>query len=146
MLSIRNPLAVLLTCCLIVGPALAQSTAPGAVVAPVCLDRPADVDARRSLFVTELDVVQQAVSLEDVLAKLASDSGIPGLGPDDLWQQWWDTQNVAPGLALGSNCDDVVDSQGNATINGFPIHCPRNEGAEIGVEPFPPRATRGALT
>ena len=138
MLSLRNPLAVLLTCCLSVGPALAQSTAPSTAVAPVCLDAPADVDARRSLFVTELDVVQQAVSLEDVLAKLASDSGIPGLGPDELWQQWWDTQNTAPGLALGPNCDDAVDSQGNATINGFPIQCPRNEGTEINVDPFTP--------
>jgi len=138
MLYIRHPLAVLLVCWLIVGPALAQSTVPGTAVAPVCIDPPADIDARRSLFITELDVVQQAFSLEEVLAKLASDSGVPGLGPDDLWQQWWDTQNVAPGLALGSNCDDVVDSQGNAAINGFPIQCPRNEGTEIGVDPFTP--------
>jgi hypothetical protein len=123
-MAIQRPLTALLLCCLLVGPAAAQSG-------------PA-VDPRRSLFVTEIDVVQQAFSLEEVLTKLASDSGVPGLGPDDLWQQWWDTQNLAPSLDLGEHCDDVVDPQGNATINGFPIQCPRNEGAEIGVDPFAP--------
>ncbi|MFP8880179.1 MAG: hypothetical protein VCE43_12395 [Myxococcota bacterium] len=137
-MPIRKTLTLLLAWSLIAGPAVAQTTVPGSVVAPVCIDPRADVDPRRSIFVTELDVVQQAFTLEDVLAKLASDSGDPALTPDLLWQQWWDTQNVAPGLALGSNCDDVVDSQDNPTINGFPIQCPRNEGAEIGVDPFTP--------
>ncbi|MEE2672927.1 MAG: hypothetical protein VX466_03975 [Myxococcota bacterium] len=133
-MTIRRSLALLLACSLIAGPAAAQLAA----LQPVCVDPAADVDPRRSLFVTELDVVQQAFSLEEVLAKLASDSGIPGLRPDDLWEQWWDTENLAPGLGLGPNCDDVVDPQGNATINGFPIQCPRNEGAEINVDPFTP--------
>jgi hypothetical protein len=134
MMTIRKPLALMLACSLFAGLAAARSTA----VQPVCVDPAADVDPRRSLFVTELDVVQQAFSLEEVLAKLASDSGIPGLRPDDLWQQWWDTENLSPGLGLGPNCDDLVDSQGNPTINGFPIQCPRNEGAEINVDPFTP--------
>ena len=132
-MMIRKSLALLLACSLIAGPAAAQS-----VVQAACVDPASDVDPRRSLFVTELDVVQSAFSLEEVLAKLASDSGIPGLRPDDLWQQWWDTENLSPGLGLGPNCDDVVDSQGNATINRFPIQCPRNEGAEINVDPFTP--------
>jgi len=137
---IRNTLTLLLVGSLIAGPAAAQSIAPGAAVAPVCTDPRADVDPRRSLFVTELDVVEQAFSLEEVLAKLAADSGDPTLTPDTLWQQWWDTQNLSPGLGLGPNCDDSVDAQGNPAINGFPIQCPRNEGTEINVDPFTPGA------
>jgi hypothetical protein len=99
-----------------------------------------DVDARRSLFVTELEVVQNAISLEDVLGRLARESQIPGLQAIDLWDQWWDTQNTSPGLGLGLNCDDFVDTQGNPAINGFPIECPRNEGNEINATPFDPRS------
>ena len=133
----RKSLALLLASYLMAGPAIAQSTRMP-TAGPRCAVPSPDVDPRRSLFVTELDVVQQAFSLEEVLSKLASDSGIPGLGADDLWQQWWDTQNPSPGLGLGANCDDAVDPQGNATINRFPIQCPRNEGTEIQVDPFTP--------
>jgi len=135
---IRDTLTLLLAWALIAGPATAQSSLPASAIAPVCTDPTADVDPRRSLFVTELDVVQQAFTLEEVLAKLATDSGDPTLTPDLLWQQWWDTQNTSPGLGLGPNCDDVVNAQGNPTINGFPIQCPRNEGSEINADPFTP--------
>ena len=87
---------------------------------------------------TELDVVQSAISLEDVMEKLVADSPDPGLTPDLLWAQWWDTQNPVPGLGLGANCDDQLDAQGDPALNGFPIQCPRNEGGEVNVDPFTP--------
>lgn len=135
---IRQFFAALLAGLLGTGPALAQVSGPFSPVRPMCVDTAPDVDPRRSLFVTELDVVQPAISLEDVMAKLVADSGDPGLTPDLLWAQWWDTQNQGPGLGLGSNCDDVVNSQGEAVINRFPVQCPRNEGSEINVDPFTP--------
>lgn len=106
---------------------------------PQCRARPpVDVDVRRSLFVTERQVVERTVSLEDVLDTLAWDSGIPDLEAIDLWDQWWDTQNASPGLGQGLNCDDMLDANGNPSINGFPVQCERNEGGEIGVDPFDP--------
>ncbi len=59
-----------------------------------------NVDPRRSLMVTEVDVVSNAISLGEVMDKLASDSGIANLDRDQLWTQWWDTQNPGPGLGL----------------------------------------------
>jgi len=137
-MSIRKAFVLLLAWSLAAGPAMAQIAVPGTQSGPICVDPAPDVDPRRSLFITELEVVQQAVSLEQVLAKLAADSGEPGLTPDLLWQQWWDTQNKGPGLDLGAHCDDATNSQGEEVINGFPIQCPRNEGDETAVDPFTP--------
>ncbi|MEE2679665.1 MAG: hypothetical protein VX546_13880 [Myxococcota bacterium] len=137
-MSIRAFLAVLLAGLMGAGPAFSQVFGPISPTRPICLDTAPDVDPRRSLFVTELDVVQSAISLEDVMTKLVADSGDPNLTPDLLWAQWWDTQNQGPGLGLGANCDDAVNAQGEATINRFPIQCPRNEGTEINVDPFTP--------
>ena len=97
-----------------------------------------NVDPRRSLMVTEVDVISNAISLGEVMDKLASDSGIPNLDRNQLWAQWWDTQNPGPGLGLGSNCNDQVDTNGMASLNGFPLDCPRNEGSEINHNPFDP--------
>jgi len=136
-MSIRRFLIPLLAALVAAGPALAQLSPPPAD-GPLCPVGGPDVDPRRSVFVTELDVVQSAISLEDVMSKLVADSGDPSLTPDRLWAQWWDTQNPGPGLGLGAHCDDAVNPQGEAVINGFPVQCPRNEGAEIGVDPFTP--------
>ena len=133
-MPIKPVLALALAGLLVAGQAAAQLTA----AAPVCLVPHADVDPRRSLFVTELEVLEQAVSLEDVLGALADDVGNPAFGPLTLWQQLWDTQNTGPGLGLGFNCDDQLDANGNPVLNGFPIQCPRNEGAEVNVDPFDP--------
>ncbi len=97
-----------------------------------------NVDPRRSLMVTEVDVINNAISLGEVMDKLALDSGIPNLDRDQLWAQWWDTQNPGPGLGSGSNCNDHIDTNGMATLNGFPLDCPRNEGSEISHNPFDP--------
>jgi len=134
----RDLVAVLLAALLAAGPVLAQQSLPTPSAGPLCPVKVPDLDPRRSLFVTELDVVQSAISLEDVMSKLVADSPDPNLTPDLLWAQWWDTQNPAPGLGLGANCDDQVDAQGDPALNGFPIQCPRNEGGEIHVDPFTP--------
>ena len=97
-----------------------------------------NVDTRRSLMVTEVNVVGNAISLREVMDKLVGDSGITTLDRHRLWAQWWDTQNTGPGLGLGSNCDDQIDSLGNPTLNNFPLDCPRNEGSEVSNNPFDP--------
>jgi hypothetical protein len=97
-----------------------------------------NVDARRSLMVTEVNVVRNAISLREVMDKLVDDSGITNLNRRRLWAQWWDTQNTGPGLGLGANCDDQVDPLGNPTLNRFPLDCPRNEGSEVSSNPFDP--------
>jgi hypothetical protein len=135
----RQILALLLINLILGAPAQAQLLSPRPITSgPVCIQPVPDVDPRRSLFVTELDVVQNAISLEDVLGRLARESRIPGLQAIDLWDQWWDTQNPSPGLGLGLNCDDQMNSQGSPSINGFPIECPRNAGNEINIDPFDP--------
>lgn len=125
---------------LLAGPALGQQLLPLPAPEPACIAARPDIDPRRSLFVTEKTVVSRAFSLEEVLGKIARDSGVPGLSARDLWLQWWDTQNPKPGLGLGLHCDDGVDAPADAMLNGFPIQCPRNEGAEIHVDPFDPSA------
>ena len=139
-MTLRNTMMIGLVTYLVAGIATAQVRlpAPGLSAGPQCYQPPTDIDVRRSLFVTDLDVVESAISLEDVLGALARDSGIPGLRAIDLWDQWWDTQNASPGLGLGPNCDEMVDANGNPAINQFPIQCERNEGSEINVDPFAP--------
>ncbi len=95
-----------------------------------------DIDSRRSLMVTEVNVVSNAISLGEVMDKLVADSGVANLTKRRLWAQWWDTQNQAPGLGLGPNCDDHVNASGQALLNDFPLDCPRNEGSEITHNPF----------
>jgi hypothetical protein len=110
-----------------------------AQVFPVCpVPINVNVDVRRSLMVTEVNVLRRAVSLREVMGKLANDSGINGLTPRRLWAQWWDTQNANPGIGPGPHCDDRVDSMGNPILNGFPLDCPRNEGSEVSSNPFDP--------
>ena len=131
----RNLLALLLCQLLLAGPALAQAVP--IATGPQCLQPAPRLDARKSLFVTEVDVVQNAISLEDVLTRLARESQIPGLQPIDLWQQWWDTQNSSPGLGLGANCDDFSNAQGDPALNGFPIvpNCDFSPAARVQTSP-----------
>jgi hypothetical protein len=49
-----------------------------------------------------------------------------------LARQLWDTQNTIAGaqtLAANPQCNETVNGSGQATINGFPIQCARNEGS-----------------
>ncbi len=133
-MSPRQCLIQLLSICLLATPALGQLPIP----APVCPAVPADVEPRRSLFVTDLEILQH-FELEQVMNQLARQSRVPGLQAIDLWSQWWNTQNPAgPGVGPGPHCDDQVDQAGNETLNGFPYQCPRAEGGEASVDPFDP--------
>ena len=143
-MTFNTYVATTLIAALLAGPASSQLLPALPAPGPACLSPIADVDPRRSLFITEVEVVEQAFSLEEVLDQLARDSGVPGLTAQDLWVQWWDTQNEnLPSIGGGGSeihCDDQTDSLGNPAINGYPIQCPRNEGSETSADPFNPRS------
>ena len=61
-----------------------------------------------------------AFTLKEVLRKLALDSREPGLTPGDVWREWWDTQNLAPGLEMGAHCDDNGMIDGRGLLNAGP--------------------------
>lgn len=94
-------------------------------------------DRRLSLFITDTNTVEQ-ISFEDVLSQLVEQSGDAKLTPTVLFQQWWDTQNLRPGLGLGPHCDDesTPDANNLSMMNKFPYRCPRNEGEEAQSDPF----------
>ena len=58
------------------------------------------VDTRRSLVVTE-QAILAGFSFQRVMTQLAAQSGVPGTTALSLFQQWWDTQNPAPGTTSG---------------------------------------------
>ncbi|HYQ45606.1 MAG TPA: hypothetical protein VER11_26715 [Polyangiaceae bacterium] len=94
------------------------------------------IDVRRSLVVTEQTILAR-FSLQRVLTQLAAQSGVPGLTATALFQQWWDTQNPAPGLYAGPHCDDTVTPPIGSTINGYPYLCRDGaEGAQASCDPF----------
>jgi len=94
------------------------------------------IDVRRSLAVTEQTILSR-FSLQRVLTQLATQSGVPGLTATALFQQWWDTQNPAPGLYAGPHCDDTVTPPIGSTINGYSYLCREGaEGAQASCDPF----------
>jgi hypothetical protein len=96
------------------------------------------IDQHRSLVVTE-QAILAGFTLERVMDQLVAQSGVPGLTSLQLFQEWWDTQNPAPGLAGGAiHCDDEVDALGQTTLNGFPYTCRAKplEGGQAEVNPF----------
>ena len=73
---------------LLTSPSLAQTLTRGLqCVSPL----PHDVDPRRSLFVTELDVLDEAFSLDDLRGAVAADFYNPRVDAKFLWKQLWDT-------------------------------------------------------
>src|SRR5262245_40930555 len=98
------------------------------------------IDPVRSLFVTDRAVLDsdpgQLFSLERVFDQLVAQSRVPRLTSQGLWHQWWDTFNARPGLGLGPHCDSHLTPEGQPGLNGFPLDCPRQEGAEATVAPF----------
>jgi hypothetical protein len=103
------------------------------------------LDARRSLAVTD-EVILAHFSFEEVMNRLAEQSGIPGLTGLRLYQEWWDSQRKASrGLKLGGpHCDDEKLSDGKPGFNGFAYSCPRAEGDQAGENPFLEPATNPA--
>lgn len=93
--------------------------------------------AHRSFAVTEKHLIDD-FTLERVLKQLVVQSGIPGLTPLDLFQQFWDTQNPAQQSAgtAGPHCDDQHTWLGVPGLNDFPWECPREEGFQAWVDPF----------
>jgi hypothetical protein len=75
-----------------------------------------------SLEVTDFDSVRQ-ISFSQVMGNLAKQSGDPTFTKEILFDQWWDTANKKPGLALGGHCDDFPPSD---KLNNFPYRCPRD--------------------
>lgn len=83
------------------------------------------IDVRKSLAITDRAILAP-FSLQRVMDQIVSTSGVSITG-EELFRQWWDTQNKAPGLGLGPHCDDQVTSHG-PSFNGYPWECPRREG------------------
>lgn len=90
------------------------------------------IDIDRSLFVSPTAPLEQAelrarFSVPRIMDHLLASSGAarPASGTA-LFQRWWDTQNSSASAVFPDNphCDDS-----GQTINGFPVACPRNEGA-----------------
>lgn len=104
-----------------------------AQIAPICLRPLVNVEPRRSLTVTDHNILIPAAggrdfSLRRVLTQIASQAGEPG-GAVELFTQLWDTQNPSPGQGLGFNCTDAV---GNPSIvNGFDYGCRPGEGGHV---------------
>ncbi|MEM7157136.1 MAG: hypothetical protein AAF799_30060 [Myxococcota bacterium] len=103
----------------------------------VCAEPPPvpTIDEHRSLFVHDLGTLNHVgrthdFSLRHTFAQMADQlatAGVSGLDAEQLFREFWDTQNdsssaVTPG---GAQCDDD-----GSTINGFPNSCPRVEGGE----------------
>jgi hypothetical protein len=99
--------------------------------------QPTTIDPRRSLVVTDKAILSR-FPFERVMDQLVEQSGVPGLTSLDLFHQWWDTQNLHPGLGLGRHCDDQVDGGGNPILNDFPYTCRPDpaEGGQTTSNPF----------
>ncbi len=121
-------------------------------------------DAARSLAITAASVLEpclpnagltacgsngeSAFSLKRTLGVMLRTANLPATAPGEspmslLARQLWDTQNTIAGaqtVAANPQCNETTNSAGQATLNGFPIQCPRNEGpmATAGVDLFTP--------
>ena len=105
-------------------------------VLPVQAVKVTTIDVRRSLAVTEQTILSR-FSFERVLTQLATQSAVPGLTATALFQQWWDTQNPAPGRYPGPHCDDTATESLGSTINGYPYICRGEaEGSQANCDPF----------
>ncbi|HEX5747194.1 MAG TPA: hypothetical protein VFZ09_13205 [Archangium sp.] len=118
-----------------------------AVSGPRTLAEPGEdivVEPRRSLAVTD-EVILARFRFEEVMNRLAEQSGIPGLTGLRLYQEWWDSQRKAPGLGLGGpHCDDEQLPDGKPIFNSYPYSCPREEWKQALENPFLEPATNPA--
>lgn len=98
-------------------------------VSAVCVDT-ATITSRRSLIETNKTVVQQ-FTMDAVLAAVITNSGSSGPAAalhDQIFESFKPKAGGAPGVP---HCDDVK-AGASATLNGFPIECPRAEGGLVG--------------
>ena len=77
-----------------------EGSAEGARTEALAVVPSPNVDARRSLAITDQPILAN-FTLARVLSQLIATSGVTGLSATTLFQQWWDTQNPGPGLGLG---------------------------------------------
>src|SRR6266550_1829904 len=101
---------------------------------PSCLSGPsftvADIDVDKSLFIHDRQTLDAGdFTLHRTLHQLAIQAiaaGAGGTTANLIFQRLWDTHNHSPGLvAGGAQCDDD-----GGQLNGFPLNCPRREGAQ----------------
>ncbi|MBV9497105.1 MAG: hypothetical protein JOZ54_22910 [Acidobacteria bacterium] len=99
----------------------------------------AELNATRSFAITDKAILD-GFAFERLMNALAQRSGTPTTGLQ-LYQQWLDTQNPKPGLAVADapHCDDFLLPDGKPSFNGFPRRCPTPEGALASSNPFPGR-------
>jgi len=90
----------------------------------------------RSFAVTDVAILD-GFSFERVMTSLIARSGVRNVTAASLYQQWFDTQNPAPGLAANTSphCDDFL-TDGKPSFNGFSRRCPTPEGALARTNPF----------
>ena len=111
---------------------LAAPTRHHAAVPPVAAPPPdpiTSLDARRSMVITDVALLQ-GFTFDRFLNQLIVRSGVANLTSSQLFRQWFDTQNLKPGLAdaTGPHCDDFQTGS-DYSFNGFPRRCPTPEGA-----------------
>jgi hypothetical protein len=90
------------------------------------------IDPRRSLIVTDSSIMNSFPILT-VLNRLAAGSP-QSMIARQLYDQWMDLHNAAPGIGQGGHCNDQT-TNGVATLNGFQYDCPRAEGRLVGTNP-----------
>jgi hypothetical protein len=90
------------------------------------------IDPRRSLIVTDRVIVNQFPIL-DVLNRLAAGSP-QSMIARQVYDQWMDVHNVAPGIGTGPHCNDEL-TNGTPTLNTFQFDCPRAEGQLVATNP-----------
>jgi len=102
----------------------------GVCVRPFPIAEPT-LDSHRSLFVHDAATLGAGdFSLQRTLQKLAGDvaATVPGVTPQSIFRQLWDTQNDAASAATPTNahCSDA-----DGKIGAYPLNkCPRPEGQE----------------
>ncbi|XXT19419.1 hypothetical protein WME94_55270 [Sorangium sp. So ce429] len=154
--------AVLPVACSDLGPGdgeLADLPESEAASAAQALALPFPIDPRKSLLVTDVDVVSE-FKLEDVLQQLIDQSGATGLTPTTLFHRLLDTNRTdAAGLfADVEHCDEVPGNRDDihppfdpsqisivvpfeqqvptGSRNGWPMFCPRDIGNDATRDPF----------
>jgi hypothetical protein len=89
----------------------------------------------KSLFVTDAATLKP-FTFEAVFSQIVSTGSTTKQQPLAVYQQMFDTLNVAADDALkGPHCDDHKAGK-NFLINGFPIECGRQEGTLSKTNPF----------
>lgn len=94
-----------------------------------------DIDPHRSLVITDQALLTD-FTFERVMQQIVDTSAEPGLTKEDLYGQWWDFLNKAPGFfPEARHCDDLQIG-GQSALGAFSIQCPRPEGVLAGTDPF----------